>query len=620
MKIKKEIFNKYTLWGTLLVSGFILGGLVFHRPHKEKADQEQLVQEGKETIWTCAMHPQIRMDHSGQCPICGMDLIPLVQSTTPVNPDAVVMTEEGMKLAEIQTSIVSRENPAKEVRLFGKIQADERLIQTQPAHVPGRVEKLLVNFTGEEVRKDQVIAQIYSPEMVTAQEELLEAIKMKEMQPRILEAAREKLRQWKFSDKQIAEIEKNGSAKTIFDVHSTVSGIVINKRVTVGDYVSRGAPLYEIADLSQVWVLFDAYESDLPWMKRGDRIRFTLQSQPGKEYNGSITFIDPVIDPVNRVARIRLEISNSGNIFKPEMFVTGTVNARLASAGESLVIPQSAVLWTGTRSVVYVKLPEAREPSFVIREITLGPALSNSYIVLNGLMEGEEIVTNGTFSVDASAQLEGKPSMMNPSGGKTNTMPGMIMPGNTKSDNKSMEGMDMPETGSASNSAENDLSGKKTSGLPVEIEVSMDFTMQLNAVFDQYIVLKNAFVQGDPLKVKLAAREVQQSLAKVDMKLLSGQAHVQWMELSGKLDNQINIIASGSTIEEQRNAFTLFNDHLYKAVKTFGLMGKTVYYQFCPMMSDGKGAYWLSETKDIRNPYYGESMLTCGGTKETFSY
>ncbi|TFH25727.1 MAG: efflux RND transporter periplasmic adaptor subunit, partial [Bacteroidia bacterium] len=103
MKIKKEIFNKYTLWGTLLVSGFILGGLVFHRPHKEKADQEQLVQEGKETIWTCAMHPQIRMDHSGQCPICGMDLIPLVQSTTPVNPDAVVMTEEGMKLAEIQT-------------------------------------------------------------------------------------------------------------------------------------------------------------------------------------------------------------------------------------------------------------------------------------------------------------------------------------------------------------------------------------------------------------------------------------------------------------------------------------------------------------------------------------
>jgi membrane fusion protein, copper/silver efflux system len=413
MKFKTIILNKYTLWVALILAGFIIGRVMFHHKHEEKTKQEETAQESKTTIWTCAMHPQIRMDHPGNCPICGMKLIPLVQETAPLNPDAIVMTEEGIKLAEVQTSIVSRQKPVREIRLYGKIQADERLIQTQPAHVPGRIEKLLVNFTGEEVQKGQAIAQIYSPELVTAQEELKEAVKMKDMQPQILEAAREKLHQWKLTDSQISEIESTGTVKNVFDVYSTVSGIVISRDVNVGDYVSRGTPLFEIADLSHVWALFDAYESDLPWIRNRDRISFTLESRPGKEYSGIISFIDPVINPQTRVARVRLEISNPGNSLKPEMFATGTLNARLATEGKSLVIPQSAVLWTGTRSLVYIKILDATEPTFISREITLGPALGNSYVVLAGLMEGEEIVTNGTFSVDASAQLEGKPSMMN---------------------------------------------------------------------------------------------------------------------------------------------------------------------------------------------------------------
>jgi Cu(I)/Ag(I) efflux system membrane fusion protein len=618
MKIRKLMFNKYTLWSAILLSGFILGGLVFHRSHKEEAKQEQTAQESKVTIWTCAMHPQIRMDHPGKCPICGMDLIPLVQNSAPVNPDAIVMTEEGIKLAEVETSIVSRMDPVKTIRLYGKIQADERLIQTQPAHIPGRIDKLFLNFTGEEVKKGQVIAQIYSPELINAQQELLEALKMKEMQPGILEAAKEKLRQWKLTDDQIAEIENSKVPMTEFEVYSTVSGIVINKRVNTGDYVSLGSPLYEIADLSNVWVLFDAYESDLPWIKKGDKITFTLQSQPGKEYRGSIAFIDPVIDPLTRVARVRLELPNSENTFKPEMFVTGIVNARLKSSGNSLVIPQSAVLWTGTRSVVYVKLPEAKEPSFMIREITLGPALSNSYVVLNGLREGEEIVTNGTFSVDASAQLAGKPSMMNPTGGKTNIMPGMVMPADSKPDNEKSTGkMDMhtgvPNPGSES-------LNNSTEGITEKMDVSMDFTMQLDKVYDKYIILKNAFVQSDEKKVKQASQGVLQALNKIDMKLLTGEAMSQWMGFSVNLNNQIKQISSSDDLEVQRKTFSVFNESFYKVVKAFGLMGKTVYYQFCPMMNNNKGAYWLSETKDIRNPYYGDTMLTCGETRETLNY
>ncbi len=618
MKIKTLISNKYTRSAIFILGGFILGWIAFHGSGNEKLKKEQTVAESRETIWTCAMHPQIRMGHPGKCPICGMDLIPLIQSTAPVNPDAIVMTEEGIKLAEIQTSVVSRQTPVKKVRLYGKIQADERLIQTQPAYVPGRIEKLLVNFTGDEVKQGQPIAQIYSPDLITAQEELLEAVKMKEMQPGILDAAREKLRQWKLTDSQISDIEKRGSVKSIFDVYASVSGIVISKRVNTGDYVSQGTPLYEIADLSHVWALFDAYESDLPWIKKGDKITFTLQSQPGKEFSGNISFIDPVIDPQTRVAKVRVEISNSGNNLKPEMFTTGIVDAHLKTTGKDLVIPQSAVLWTGTRSVVYVKLQGTKEPGFVIREITLGPSLSNNYVVLNGLMEGEEIVTNGTFSVDASAQLEGKPSMMNPGGGKTNSMPGMIMPGDKGSDTEqSTKEMDMPASAVKPNS---DSVKNNTTATPEKMTVSMDFTMQLNTVYDKYIILKNAFVRGDEKNIKIASADVQTALSKVDMKLLKGASMTQWMKVLSNLDSQIKLIASSNSLEEQRNAFSLFNDSFYTSVKTFGLMGKTVYYEFCPMYNNGKGAYWLSDTKDIRNPYYGDSMLTCGEVKETLKY
>jgi Cu(I)/Ag(I) efflux system membrane fusion protein len=159
-------------------------------------------------------------------------------------------------------------------------------------------------------------------------------------------------------------------------------------------------------------VLFDAYESDLPFLKKGDKVDFSIQALPGSAYSGTIMFIDPVIDPVKRVAKIRLEMSNPGAKLKPEMFATGILKSNLADYQNKLVIPRSAVLWTGKRSIVYVKQP-GDEPVFKMREIELGPQLGNSYVVSNGLANGEEIVTEGAFSVDAAAQLEGKPSMMN---------------------------------------------------------------------------------------------------------------------------------------------------------------------------------------------------------------
>jgi Cu(I)/Ag(I) efflux system membrane fusion protein len=292
------------------------------------------------------------------------------------------------------------------------VQADERLLQNQVAHVSGRVEKLLVNFTGEPVRKGQKLAVIYSPELVTAQQELLEAAKTKQSQPEIYEAAKEKLRQWKLSDAQISAIENSHNIQSNIDIEATTSGIVTARRINMGDYVSAGSTLYEVSDLSRVWVLFDAYESDLPFLKQGDKISFTIQALPGNSFEGIVRFIDPVIDPVNRVAKVRIEIGNPGGKLKPEMFATGIVKSNLAEYKGKLVIPASAVLWTGKRSIVYVK-QSGDEPIFHLREIELGPKLGESFLVLNGLNDGEEIVTQGAFSIDAAAQLEGKPSMMN---------------------------------------------------------------------------------------------------------------------------------------------------------------------------------------------------------------
>jgi len=428
-----------------LIIGILMGWLFFHSSSSKDENQDHTSEVTKATIWTCAMHPHIRMHEPGKCPICGMKLIPLNQGGVTIDPDAIQMTKEAIQLANVLTSKVSKQSPVKELRLYGKVQADERLLQSQVAYLPGRIEKLFVNFTGEVVRKGQTLAVIYSPDLVTAQQELLETAATKESQPALYEASRDKLRQWKLTEKQIAAIETSGKVKTEFEVLANATGIVSARRVNNGDYISPGTVLFDVADLSHVWIMFDAYESDLPYLKQSQEIAFTIQAMPGTNYSGKINFIDPVLDPNTRIARVRIEINNPGGKLKPEMFATGIVKADLNEYKDKLVIPSTAVLWTGKRSVVYVKQTKTTEFIFKIREIELGPMLGNSYVVMNGLNDGEEIVTEGAFSVDASAQLDGKPSMMNPQGIQTSAMPGMDMPDNKSKDDKSRNGMDMDD-------------------------------------------------------------------------------------------------------------------------------------------------------------------------------
>jgi Cu(I)/Ag(I) efflux system membrane fusion protein len=414
--MNKLFASKIGLISITLLVGLILGWM-FHSFSSSSADShDHESSEGVPTLWTCSMDPQVKLNAPGDCPICGMDLIPVAQGTEETsNPQAIQMTEEAIAMAAVQTQVVGGSATGKELLLTGKLQADERENASITAKFPGRIEKLFVTFTGEQIRAGQKLATIYSPELITAQKEYLEAIKTKASYPQLYQASKEKLTSWKLTPSQIAEIERAGVVKEKWDILADQAGVVIQKNVSLGDYVGTGSVLFTVTDLSKLWLRLDVYETDLSFVSVGDNIQFTVAGRPSESQQARVSFIDPLIDPNTRAASLRAEISNASMVLKPEMFVTAKISGANSEATTDLVVPRTAILWTGKRSVVYVKVPNAVVPSFEMREVTLGNRLGENYQITAGLKAGEEIVNHGAFAVDASAQLSGKKSMMSPS-------------------------------------------------------------------------------------------------------------------------------------------------------------------------------------------------------------
>ena len=574
-----------------LIIGLLLGWLIFGGTgnNNNSGDLAEHAHVDEETIWTCSMHPQIRQNEPGDCPICGMDLIPLEDDQNDdIDPMAISMSATAMQLANVQTAVVGSMDYVKEVRLNGKIKEDERMLYSQSSHVPGRIEDLKVNFTGDYVRKGQAIATVYSPELVTAQQELFEAQKMQDRQPQLFSAAKEKLKTWKLTDSQIEQMLQSGVATPSFDIRADVSGSVIQKMVNVGDYVQRGQSIYEIADLSKVWVLFDIYESDMKWINIGDKVEYSVSSLPGETFTGTITFIDPVINPTTRVAKARVATTNSELKLKPEMFVSGVVQAELKKTTDAVVVPKTAVMWTGQRSVVYVKSVSEQGLNFKLREVTLGPSLGESYVISNGLETGEEIAVNGTFSIDAAAQLAGKPSMMSPD-----------------------------QVSTISEQSHDEMpTFEEISDVESISDINPIFKTQLTDVYNAYLKMNDAFVDSDAEAVASEANKVIKAINSVDMALLKGDGHMAWMDQLEILNNTISEISKLNDIEKQRHQYIQFNLAFYKSIKMFGLENTTAYFQYCPMANNDKGAYWMSNIEDIRNPYFGDMMMSCGEVKE----
>ncbi len=565
--------KKLIIYIIILMAGLIFGKLFFGNSSDNETSHNHQAESNSSQKWTCSMHPQIMQPEAGDCPICGMDLIPAEVSSGGLSPNQFKLTKNAMALANVQTTVIGNtsKNADNLITLSGKIAENEEANAVQVSYFAGRIERLNISFTGESIRKGQLLATIYSPELVKAQQELLTASTLKETQPALYKAVRNKLKLWKLSDNQINQIESSKKVKENFPVYATVSGTVSEKLVEQGAYTKQGQPLLKIANLNTVWASFDVYENQVSNFKVGQAITISTNAYPNEVFNAKISFINPVLNPQTRTVTVRAVLNNRKELFKPEMFVTGKVNAKVKETKAQLLIPASAVLWTGKRSIVYVK-PDTSNPIFEMKEIVLGNKLGDNYEVKSGLQSGDEVVTNGVFTIDASAQLQGKKSMMN---------------------------------------------HKKT--MSEQFKVNKKFKSQLQSTYEEYIKLKDNLIKTDADQAKNSASNLHKALQKIDIKLLANNhAYKQWMALSKTLRLSSNAILNSADIKEQRKQFKILSEHFILAVQSFGI-NEISYKQYCPMADSDKGAYWLSKEKQILNPYFGDMMLKCGEVKQVIN-
>ena len=515
---------------------------------KETHNHEQSVS------YTCSMHPQITQDAPGSCPICGMALIEKDQNTSGIDPSALSFTEEALSLMNVETFTVGQSVGSSTLKeLSGRIQVDETTVFDQTAKYSGRVERLLVHSNGEMIRKGQKIAEIFSPEIYKAQKELLIAAGSKNSQPQYYQAVREKMRIMKFSDQWIDAVESRGEAQAYFDLVAEMDGTIIDLAVSEGDAVKKGQVLYRSADLSKVWAQLDGYENNLESVSVGQRVLLNSPSLSMFSSEGTISFIDQVINEKTRTYNIRVEVLNDRGILKPGMFVRATLESPDSSG---LQIPTSAVLWTGKRSLAYVQITSS---SFELREVEVGQEDSEFYTVLSGLSEGESVVVDGAFQIDASAQLRGLESMM------------------------SYQAEDEENTESIS---------------------VLDDSM-MRALVAPYLKLKDELVLSDA--------KTSSALAKEMLVFLSEK---KYAFSRSNLKSLLESIQKTDDIEKQRELFRLISNEMIQWASSTQSVSSKLYVQFCPMANNNKGAKWLSSEEQIRNPFYGDVMLTCGSVVE----
>lgn len=579
--------KKYINYIGILAVGLVLGWFFFGNSSSENTVHDHPETSETTKMWTCSMHPQIMKSEPGDCPICGMDLIPAETNHQGLKANEFKLTKNAMALANIQTSFIENSTYNKAtIKLSGKIVENEESNAVQASYFSGRIELLNINSTGEEIQKGQLLATIYSPELIAAQQELITAVSFKETQPDLYKAVRNKLALWKITEDQIKQIETSKKIQQNFPIYATVTGTVSEKLVKQGDYVKLGQALLKITNLNTVWALFDVYENQIDLFKKGQNITVTTNAFPNKKFIAKVDFIDPTLNSATRTVKLRVVLNNTNRELKTGMFAEASIRNTSNKKEQVLLIPSSAVLWTGKRSVVYVKTNSV-EPIFEMREITLRNQIGEQYEILDGLKNGDEIVTNGTFTIDAAAQLQGKKSMMNKKGGKTTT------------------GHESHLTKEITDIKENK-----------RLKVSSKFQLQLKGVFNNYIKLKDALVKDDSNNAVAEAKNVLQSLTKINMKLLKDEkAHTKWMTFKKEIKASSLSISNTSDIKAQRNYFIHLSNYLIQTIETFGIQEK-VYSQFCPMANTDKGAFWLSKEEKILNPYFGNAMLSCGSVEQ----
>jgi Cu(I)/Ag(I) efflux system membrane fusion protein len=567
--------KKFRIWWTaaaviLFGFGYLVGRSPWTGPALTPVASDQAAEEveahdhtleEKSTVWTCSMHPQIRLPEPGKCPICFMDLIPIVkQKQGPVvSLRQITLSEDALKLAQVQTAPVERRNASIETRLAGQVEYDERRLGTITAWMPGRIDRLYVDYTGAFVSKGQRMADIYSPDLYAAQAELIQAVKtmpglsqskldfVRESVRRTEQAARKKLKLLGLTEAQIDEVVRRGQPSDHVMIYAPLSGVVTKREVSEGVYVKTGTTIYTIADISRVWVVLEAYESDLPWVRRGQEVAFQTDAFPGRVFSGKVVFIDPFLDEKKRTVRVRLEADNHDIALKPGMYVRAvkrTEADKNAKSGEDLplVIPATAPLLTGKRAIVYVAVP-GKDGEYEGREVVLGSRAGDWYIVKEGLREGEMVVVKGAFKIDSALQILAKPSMMNPEPGG----------GTSAHQHGAAHGLPMAHT------------AQEALGVPSLFASKIQILSQKTEALDQ------AVNDGELTRIRRAFKHFYEEACAIDPQGLAGDAALLWRELSMLIKNDATIGSDAVDIGESRFVLAELHRHLERALGAFGV-------------------------------------------------
>jgi RND family efflux transporter MFP subunit len=377
--------------------------------------------ERKVLYWYDPMHPAYRSDKPGIAPDCGMTLVPKYaddQAMAKMPVGTVTISPEKQVLAGVRTAIVERKPLVRDIRTTAQIVVDETKIAHVHVKVAGYIDQVYVDFVGQLVKKGQPLFTLYSPDLVSTQEEYLIAKRgnatlgnapfqeISEGSQSLLQSAKERLKLWDISDEQIKELDETGKVSKDLTFYSPITGFVTDRKVFPQTSVTPDTELYTVSDLSTVWADADVYEYEVPFVHLGQRVTLTLSYYPGKTYTGNISYVYPTVDPQTRTVKVRIQLPNPGFVLKPQMFADAQLRV---DYGTKILVPEEAVLNSGTEQHVFV----VHEGGvFEPRTVTIGPVVDGNAVILTGLKAGETIVVSGNFLIDSESGLKNAMSGM----------------------------------------------------------------------------------------------------------------------------------------------------------------------------------------------------------------
>jgi multidrug efflux pump subunit AcrA (membrane-fusion protein) len=394
--------------GVMFLVGTYSGFFAVHKEVKEIVTPAEK-KERRILYWRAPMDPKYISDKPGKSPM-GMDLIPVYEGEEKVTePGTVKIDPVTIQNIGVRTTKIKTRPLVKTIRTIGTVAYDEKRVYHVHTKIDGWIEKLYVDFTGQKVKKDDILLEIYSPQLVSTQEEYLLALKYSETiegaavpgTESIRELSRRRLELWDVPAHQIKELEETGGIMKTLHIHSPAGGIVTKKSVVEGMFVKPGTNLYTIADISKVWVYADIYEYEMPWLKVGQEAEVTLEAYPGRVFKGKVSFIYPFMEPRTRTNKVRLVFDNPGFELKPDMYANVTLKSIISK--DAVAVPAAAVIRSGERNIVILSKGEGK---FTPRGITLGPEAEEYFQVLDGLKEGDEVVTSAQFLIDSESRLK----------------------------------------------------------------------------------------------------------------------------------------------------------------------------------------------------------------------